>query len=145
MQHPETAMVTARDLGSGVHPINKSGYGRRAAQVALGFAYLQPVEIYGPIYASHSIEGNQVRLKFRNVGDGLAWKHGEGLQGFSIAGEDRVFHWADAQIDGDTVVVHCDDVSQPVAVRYAWARNSTWANLFNKNGLPALTFRTDHW
>ncbi len=52
-------MVTARDLGSGVHPRNKSGYGHRAAQVALGFAYEQEVEIYGPIYASHKVEGRQ--------------------------------------------------------------------------------------
>jgi len=145
MQHPATAMVTARDLGSGVHPINKSGYGRRAAQVALGFEYLQPTPIYGPLYESHAVEGDRVRVKFRHVGKGLAWKHGERLQGFSIAGADRVFHWADAEIDGDTVVVRCEQVAQPVAVRYAWAAHSPWANLFNLDGLPALTFRTDTW
>jgi sialate O-acetylesterase len=144
-QHPATAMVTARDLGSGVHPINKSGYGRRAAQVALGFEYLQPVPIYGPLYESHTIEGNRVRVKFRHVGKGLAWKHGEGLQGFSIAGPDCVFHWASAEIDGDTVLVCSDRVDQPVAVRYAWAASSPWANLFNLDGLPALVFRTDDW
>ncbi|MCL4202329.1 MAG: hypothetical protein KJ000_07525 [Pirellulaceae bacterium] len=145
MLHPATAMVIARDLGSGVHPINKSGYGRRAAQVALGFEYLQPTPIYGPLYESHAVEGDRVRVKFRHVGKGLAWKHGERLQGFSIAGADRVFHWADAEIDGDTVVVRCEQVAEPVAVRYAWAAHSPWANLFNLDGLPALTFRTDTW
>ena len=73
-------MVTARDLGSGIHPRNKSGYGHRAAMVALGFAYKQDVEIYGPIYASHKVEGDKVRVQFTHVGDGLATKHGDGLQ-----------------------------------------------------------------
>lgn len=145
MQHPETAMVTARDLGSGVHPINKSGYGQRAAQVALGFAYVQPVEIYGPLYESHTVEGDQLRVKFSHVGKGLAWKHGECLQGFAIAGEDRVFHWADAEIDGDAVILSSEAVAKPIAVRYAWDRRCPWANLFNKDGLPAITFRSDDW
>lgn len=141
--HPCTAMVTARDLGSGVHPPNKSGYGRRAAQVALGFEYLKPVPIYGPMYESHTIEGNRVRIKFRHVGKGLAWKHGDGLHGFSIAGSDRVFYWAQAEIDGDTVLVCSPDVDHPGIVRYAWAASSPWANLFNLDGLPAVAFSTD--
>jgi sialate O-acetylesterase len=132
-------------LGSGVHPINKSGYGHRAVQVALGFEYQQPVQIYGPLYESHTIEGDRMRVKFRHIGKGLAWKHGERLQGFAIAGQDRVFHWADARIDGDTVVVSSSQVPAPVAVRYAWAGRRPWANLFSLDGLPALTFRTDDW
>ncbi|MEQ8791894.1 MAG: sialate O-acetylesterase [Pirellulaceae bacterium] len=143
--YPQTFMVAARDLGSGIHPINKSGYGQRAARVALGAAYGQDVEIYGPIYQSHKVEGSKVRVKFDHVGKGLAWKHGEALQGFQVAGEDRVFHWADATIDGDAVIVSSDKVAKPVAVRYAWASRSPWANLFNKDGLPAATFRTDSW
>jgi len=86
-----------------------------------------------------------VHVKFRHVGKGLAWKYGESLQGFAVAGEDHVFHWADAEIDGDSVVVTSDQVAAPVAVRYAWASRSPWANLFNQDGLPALTFRTDDW
>ena len=62
-----------------------------------------------------------------------------------VAGEDKKFFWADAVIEGDTIVLSCDKVSKPVAVRYAWAAVHPWANLFNKDGLPALPFRTDSW
>jgi sialate O-acetylesterase len=141
MQHPGTAMVTARDLGSGTHPLNKSGYGHRAAQVALGFVYKQEVEIYGPIYASHKVEGDKIRVQFKHIGGGLATKYGDGLQGFAVAGKDGKYHWAKAVIDGDSVVVSSSDVPRPVAVQYAWDRNAPWANLFNKDGLPALIFR----
>lgn len=142
MQHPNTAMVTANDLGSGVHPTNKSGYGRRACRVALGFAYDRDVPYYGPIYDSHEVEGKAVRIGFQHVGQGLAFKNGDRLQGFEIAGADGVFHWGVAKIDGDTVVVSSDAVEKPLHVRYGWSRSHTWANLFNKDGLPALTFRT---
>ena len=64
---------------------------------------------------------------------------------FQIAGEDRRFVWAKARVDGDTVVVSSDEVPKPVAVRYAWADNALAANLYNKAGLPATTFRTDDW
>src|SRR5262249_36534581 len=145
LRDPLTAMVTASDLGSGVHPTNKSGYGTRAARVALGLVYGKPVEIYGPLYDAHAVEGNEVRLTFTHVGQGLAFKHGKTLQGFAVAGEDKVFHWADAVIDGNSVVLTCAKVAKPVAVRYAWGAEHPWANLFNKDGLPALPFRTDSW
>jgi sialate O-acetylesterase len=74
-------------------------------------------------------------------------RHSDKLQGFAIAGDDKVFHWADAKIDGDTVIVSSPEVAKPTAVRYAWGpvNNRTWANLFNKDRLPAVTFRTDAW
>ena len=142
MQHPGTAMVTARDLGPGIHPRNKSGYGHRAARVARGFAYKQQLETYGPIYASQKIEGDKIRVQFNHVGGGLAARYGDGLQGFAVAGKDGKYHWAKATIEGDSVVVSSSDVPQPVAVQYAWDKNAPWANLFNKDGLPALAFRT---
>ena len=145
LTYPQTAMVTATDLGSGVHPTNKSGYAERAARVALGLAYGKNVEYYGPLYASHTIEGSKVRVRFTHVGQGLAFKHGEKLQGFAIAGADKKWHWATAVIDGDAVVLASEHVAKPVAARYAWAGQHPWANLFNKDGLPALTFRTDDW
>jgi len=144
-QHPKTAMVTSTDLGSGTHPTNKAGYGERAARVALGFVYGKAVEISGPLYASHAVEGNKVRVKFTHVGQGLAVRHSDKLQGFMIAGADKEFVWADAVIEGDSVVASNTSVPKPVAVRYAWSGNAPWANLFNKDGLPALTFRTDDW
>jgi len=142
---PGMFMVTSSDLGGYTHPTCKSGYGARAARVALGAVYGRKIEIYGPTYKSHTIEGSKVRVQFTHVGQGLAFRHGDKLQGFALAGDDRVFHWADAMIDGDTVVVLSPQVPKPVNVRYAWAGSPAWANLFNKDGLPALSFRTDNW
>ena len=69
----------------------------------------------------------------------------EKLQGFAIAGADKKFVWADAVIEGDSVVVSSASVPSPASVRYAWASQHPWANLFNKDGLPTQTFRTDDW
>ena len=143
MTYPNTAMATSSDLGSGLHPTNKSGYGHRAADVALGFVYGKKIEYYGPLYAAHKIDGAKVRINFTHTDQGLAFQHGDKLQGFAIAGADQQFHWADAVIDGDTVVASCTAVPKPVFVRYAWSNNRRWANLFNKAGLPAIPFRTD--
>lgn len=145
MEYPNTAMAISSDLGAALHPSNKSGYGSRAADVALGFVYGRKVEYYGPLYASHAVDAGKVRIKFTHVGQGLAFRNGDKLQGFAVAGEDRIFRWADAVIEGDTVEVASATVTKPVAVRYAWASNRRWANLFNKDGLPAISFRTDSW
>ena len=145
MSYPNTGMAISSDLGPFTHPVNKSGYGVRAATVARGMVFKQDVEYYGPIYKSHSVDGGTVRVEFDHVGKGLAPAHSEQVQGFAIAGEDKVFHWADAKIDGNSIVLTSAKVAKPVAVRYAFAARRTWANLFNKDGLPAVTFRTDHW
>ena len=143
MTYPNTAMAISSDLGSGIHPTNKSGYGHRAADVALGFVYGKKIEYYGPLYAAHKIDGAKVRISYTHTGQGLAFKHGEKLQGFALAGADKKFHWAEAAIEGNTVVATCAAVPQPLFIRYAWANNRPWANLFNKEGLPAIPFRTD--
>ena len=145
MNYPNTGMAISSDLGPGIHPSNKSGYGQRSAAVAEGMVYGKKVEYYGPLYSSHEVEGNKVRVKFTHVGQGLAARPSDKLQGFAIAGEDKQFHWADAEIDGETVLLSSAKVPKPVAVRYAYANNRRWANLFNKDGLPAITFRTDTW
>jgi sialate O-acetylesterase len=144
-QYSNTAMVTSTDLGGGTHPVNKAGYAERAVRVAMGFVYGKKVEISGPLYASHVIEGNKVRVTFTHVGQGLAVRHSDKVQGFMIAGADKTFVWAEATIEGDCVIVSSAQVAKPVALRYAWSGNSPWANLFNKDGLPAQTFRTDDW
>jgi len=145
MKNPHTAMAISSDLGTGLHPMNKSGYGARCAQVALGLAYGKEIEYYGPMYRSHKVEGARIRIHFDHVGQGLAVRHADRLQGFAIAGDDKVFHWADAVIDGDTVVVSSAQVKNPVAVRYGWSKTYAWANLFNKDHMPAIPFRTDDW
>jgi sialate O-acetylesterase len=141
--YPNTFMATSSDLGPGIHPTNKSGYGMRSARVALGGVYGKKVEIYGPVYKAHKVDGEKVRVSFNHSGQGLAFKHGDKLQGFALAGADGKFEWADAVIEGNEVVLSTAKVTKPIAVRYAWANQHPWANLFNKDGLPALPFRTD--
>ena len=86
---------------------------------------------------------DRVRLFFNHLGGGLALKAGdEKLTGFAIAGEDKQFVWANAVIDGETIVVSSPEVPEPKHVRYGWAWNPV-VNLYNKAGLPAVTFRTD--
>jgi sialate O-acetylesterase len=143
--YPKTYMVTATDLGAGVHPVLKSSYGQRASHVALSTVYHGKAEFYGPMYTSHVTEGARVRIKFSHTGKGLAVRHAEKLQGFLIAGPDRKFVWGDARLEGDTVVVSHPEISEPAAVRYAWSSQFPWANLFNQDGLPAQPFRTDRW
>jgi sialate O-acetylesterase len=145
MRYPNTHMVISSDLGNGIHPPNKSGYGARAVQVALAVAYDKGTEYLGPQLAGHQISGGKVTLSFKHLGKGLAFKNGDKLQGFSIAGADKKFVWADAVIEGDQVVVSSASVPQPAAVRYAWSSAFQWANLFNLDGLPAQPFRTDEW
>jgi sialate O-acetylesterase len=93
------------------------------------------------MFDSLKIEGTSARVSFKHVGGGLVAK-GDGLKGFAIAGEDGKFVWADAKIDGDTVVVSSPKVEKPAAVRYAWADNPD-CNLYNKEGFPASPFRSD--
>jgi sialate O-acetylesterase len=142
---PKTGQAVIIDIGEAndIHPKNKQDVGRRLALAAEAIAYGKKIEYSGPVYESKTIDGNKVRLKCTHVGGGLVAK-GDKLTGFSIAGEDKTFVWADARIDGDAVVVSSDKVAAPVAVRYAWADNPE-CNLYNKEGLPASPFRTDDW
>jgi len=89
-------------------------------------------------------DGKRIRVKFKHTGSGLIAKGEEGLRGFAVAGVDRKFYWAEAEIEADTVLVWSDKVPKPVAVRYAWASNPQ-GNLYNREGLPASPFRTDDW
>ena len=106
--------------------------------------YGKDVVYSGPLYKLMEIKGNTAILHFDNVDGGLVAGGGEPLKGFAIAGQDKKFVWADAKIEGDTVVVSSEKVAEPAAVRYAWANNPV-CNLFNKAGLPASSFRTDTW
>ena len=143
---PNTGMAVIIDIGEAddIHPKNKQDVGKRLALWALAKSYGKELVYSGPIYKSMEIEGEKIILHFDYVGGGLVAGPDEPLKGFAIAGADRKFVWADAKIDGDSVVVSSDEVSAPVAVRYAWADNPV-CNLYNKEGLPASPFRTDDW
>jgi sialate O-acetylesterase len=127
-----------------IHPKNKQDVGRRLALWALAKVYGRDIVYSGPIYKSMAVEGDKIRLQFDHVGGGLIAAGDKPLVEFTIAGADQKFVPAAATIDGETVVVHSDQVAQPVAVRYAW-RDDAAPNLTNKEGLPASPFRTDQW
>lgn len=137
-----TFLTITTDLVPGVHPINKSGYATRDCRVAMGGVYGKSIEYYGPMFQDFKVEGNKVRISYTHVGKGLTVPANQKLQGFAIAGEDKKFHWADAVIEGQNVVLSSPEVPTPVAARY-WP--DAWANLFNIDGLPAFGFRTDSW
>lgn len=141
--NPNAFMVPVSDLGATIHPTNKWGYGNRAAEVALSEVYKTGVQAYGPMYRSHKIEGGKVIVSYDQIGKGLTTAHSDTLQGFAVAGKDGVWHWADAKIDGDNVVAWSDKVPAPTQIRYAYAANRRWANLFNKDGLPATVFSAE--
>jgi len=152
---PRACLVVTTDIGNpgDLHPTNKQDVGRRAASCALGMVYGLDAVPSGPIFDSMAVEGNRVRLKFRYAESGLMAGLKEGLEpvkpapdgellGFAVAGEDGKFYWADAEIDGDEVIVSSGHVASPAAVRYNWA-DSPIGNLYNGAGLPAPPFRTD--
>ncbi|MEJ2881202.1 sialate O-acetylesterase [Pedobacter sp. GR22-6] len=143
---PNTGMAVAIDLGEAgdIHPKNKIDVGKRLALSALAKTYAQPIPYSGPIYKSHVKSGKDIILNFDQVADGLKIKDGTELKGFSIAGKDQKFRIANAVIKGNQIVVNSTEVSDPAAVRYAWADNPE-CNLSNSTGLPASPFRTDNW
>jgi len=137
-----TGMAVITDAGEAdIHPKAKKPVGERLAWIARANVYGEKIEPYGPIYKSKKVEGNKVVLSFDHLGGGLAAK-GDKLTGFSVCGADGKFVWADAAIEGDTVVVTSDKVAAPTEVRFGWAVFPV-VNLFNKAGQPATPFRTD--
>jgi sialate O-acetylesterase len=141
-----TGLAVAIDIGDAadIHPKNKQEVGRRLALSALAQTYGQKIEYSGPVYRFMKVEGDHVRLKFTHTEGGLGLRNGDKLRGFAIANGDRKFVWADAVIDGDSVIVSAPSVNHPDAVRYDWGNNPD-GNLCNKAGLPASPFRTDNF
>jgi sialate O-acetylesterase len=163
---PNTGMAVLIDIGEelDIHPRDKTGVSDRLARLALARNYGREIAFEGPRYRSMTVEGDKVRVAFHQADGGLAAKplpetylvrsrFGETkplikplpdseLQGFAICGADRKWKWAQAKIEGDTVLVWSPEVAAPQAVRYAWAGNPT-CNLTSGAGLPASPFRTD--
>lgn len=142
---PNTGMAVAIDIGnhSDIHPNDKQTLAKRVAAEAERLAYGRKGVTAGPMYESMKIEGDAIRLGFTNVGKGLVAKGGKKLNCFAIAGKDGKFVWANARIEGASVLVWADSVKNPVAVRYAWANYPGEPNFYNEEGFPACPFRTD--
>ncbi|HEX3999113.1 MAG TPA: sialate O-acetylesterase [Pirellulales bacterium] len=157
-----SGMAVAIDLADAdnpgdIHPKDKFDVGERLALWALAKDYGKKNLVYsGPLYKGMSVEDGKIRLHFDSLGSGLMVgkkvgrnptvddKDGK-LKRFSIAGADKRWHWANAEIDGNTVVVSSSEVTKPAAVRYAYTMNPEGCNLYNREGLPASPFRTDEW
>jgi sialate O-acetylesterase len=141
-----TGMAVTIDVGDpeDIHPKNKQDVGQRLAAIALHKTYGRSIAWSGPRFKSMTIEDNKIRIAFEHLFGGLVAK-GNALDGFEIAGSDGKFYPAIAEIDKDHVLVKSDNIKVPAAVRYAWADNSSAANLYNKAGFPAAPFRTDEW
>ena len=146
---PNCGLAVINDIGleKDIHPRNKKDVGYRLSLLALKQHYGKELEVYSsPLYQSHQIEDDHVKVTFDHVGAGLKSRDGDELKRFEIAGADHQWHWAKAEIvSADTVKVSSSEVAKPAAVRYAWAANPQGANLVNSGGLPASVFRTDDW
>lgn len=142
---PKVGMAVITDCGerNDIHPRAKEPVGQRLALLARKIAYGEEIYANGPLYKSMKVEGDKVVLSFDWVGAGLEVR-GPMLTGFTIAGSDREFKPAQAEVRDDKVVVWAEGVDKPVAVRFGWA-NYPEVNLFNRVGLPATPFRTDDW
>ena len=156
-QLPNVALAEAIDVGQAgdIHPVDKLDVARRLAAAAEHVAYGGKDAWAGPTYAGETIEGSSIRIKFDHTDGGLVIRASpwpadnppeptDHLVGLAVAGADRKWAWADATIDGTSVVVSSKQVPAPAAVRFAWANNPA-LNLYNKAGFPAVPFRTDDW
>jgi len=135
------AVITDVGDKDDIHPTKKVPVGERLALAARSIAYGEKINGFGPTYRSVSFMDAQAIVHFNHVGRGLEARGGE-LQGFAVAGPDKKFVWAKAEIRGNTVVVTSPTVPKPIAVRYGWADYPV-VNLWNRDGLPASPFRTD--
>ena len=133
------------DLGEGkdIHPRNKLDVAERLARWALVEHYGQKIAHRSPEFKALKVEGKNAIVTLDTFGASLNTFDVREVLGFAICGEDKVWHWAKATMQGnDSLVVNSDKVASPVAVRYAWSDNPV-CNLFATNGLPVTPFRTD--
>jgi sialate O-acetylesterase len=144
-----TGMAVTTDLVTDpkdIHPTNKQDVGKRLAAIALNNLYNKKKICSGPTYKSMDIKSNQIILSFDNIGSGLFTTDKYGyIKGFEIAGADSVFHFAQAFIKGNNIVLNSEKVLTPIAVNFGWMGDATECNLFNKEGFPAVPFRTAEW
>lgn len=145
---PNTGMCVTTDIGNPVdiHPTNKQDVGKRLSALALNNIYKKEMVCNGPMYKLMEVNGNQIILSFDQTGTGLFTPDKYGyIKGFEIAGRDKVFYYAKAFIKGNKVVLFTEKVDNPVAVHFGWVGDASDCNLFNKEGFPAVPFRTDEW
>lgn len=142
----EAVIINLGDAGD-LHPRNKQDVGLRLSRWALNRDYgMTNITCQSPLYSTMKVTGNEVELTFTDVGGGLiTFERRTEVKGFSMAGHDKKFVWAEAKIvSEDKIVVWSDKVLKPVSVRYAWANNPV-CNVYTKEDLELTPFRTDKW
>lgn len=145
---PNVAMVVTTDIGSpnDIHPTNKQTVGKRLASIAFNNLYDFKMICSGPTFKTYENKENLTVLTFDAIGSGLTTTDKYGyLKGFEAAGKDHVFYYAKAIIKDDKVILTCDKVPNPIAIRFGWMGDASDCNLFNNEGYPANPFRTDDW
>lgn len=148
LQLPNTGMCVTTDIGDpiDVHPKNKQEVGKRLSAIALNKIFKKNIVYGGPTFKSMEINGNKIIASFENLGSGLSTPDKYGyVKGFEIAGKDQIFYYAKAKIVDDKVVIYNENVKNPVAIHFGWADDASDNNLYNKEGFPAVPFRTDNW
>ena len=143
LQLPNTGVAITMDVGGELHPPNKKPVGERLAGLALMHQYKKGSDAESPMFAEATPDEGALRVKFSHA-DGLVLKPATDGTGFFIAGDDKIFHAADATVNGDIVILRSSSVAKPTQARYLWSNNPI-ATLFNGAGLPASPFRTDKW
>jgi sialate O-acetylesterase len=143
---PNTGMAVTLDIGNpaNIHPANKQDVGKRLALWALAKTYKKNVAFSGPLYTSMKTKKGSIELSFDHAGKTLILRDEGHGNGFQISGPDRIFMDARVRVQGNKLIVSHPDISSPQAVRYAFT-NTSGATLFNKEGLPSPSFRTDTW
>jgi sialate O-acetylesterase len=143
---PHTGMAVTIDVGdwNDIHPQNKKDVGERLALAAEKVAYSNTTLVTsGPTFKSINIEGNKLIISFTDTGSGLITKGNGKPEYFEVAGSDKRFVKATAEIAGNDIIVSSNNVLHPQYVRYAWADNPDRANIYNKEGLPASPFQAE--
>jgi sialate O-acetylesterase len=141
-------MCVTTDIGNpwDIHPTNKQEVGKRLAALALNNIYKKEMVCSGPMYKSMEVKGKEIILSFENIGTGLFTPDKYGyIKGFEIAGADSVFHFAKALIKDNKIILSSEKVINPMAAHFGWMGDASDCNLFNKEGFPAVPFRTDEW
>lgn len=146
---PNTGMIVTTDLVTNpkdIHPTNKQDVGKRLAALALNKVYQKTRICSGPIYKSMEVNGNKIVVSFDDIGGGLITTDKYGyVKGFEIAGENQVFHYAKAYIKDNKILLFSEEVPNPVAIHFGWVGDASENNLFNREGFPAIPFRTEEW
>jgi len=148
LEVPKTGMVVISDVVENVkdiHPQYKKPVGERLAHLALEETYhSKTLSAKNPSFKSMKIENGKIKIEFENSSKGLKTKDGKELKGFIIAGSDKQFYPAKAIIKNNTITLSSSKVKAPIAARFEWT-NDALPNLFNSEGLPVSSFRTDEW